>query len=104
MVKKVDTVYILSCAIVYHESLGGICPDHRQGPLHSFDEADLNTAQMALSTNPDSEVQQTEDSLSQSKLRFRRKLSDIKRQLQKVVLLLLIASLTKGTIYADRAD
>lgn len=61
--------------------------DHRQGPLRSFDEGDLSTAQMALSTNPDSsEPQASEESASHSKLAFRRKLSDLKRVVQKVCL------------------
>ena len=63
--------------------LSCLCSEHKQGPLHAFDEADLSTAQMALSTDPDRKEAQAEESASHSRLAFRRRLSDMKRQLQK---------------------
>jgi hypothetical protein len=56
----------------------------QQGPLQSFDEADLNTAEMALLANPDEQEPKTEGAALLGRLALQRRLSSIKRWLMKV--------------------
>lgn len=54
-----------------------------EGPLHSFDESDMETAQLALKANPDKKNEPQEATL-QTKLALRRWFSATKRKLEQV--------------------
>lgn len=60
----------------------------QQGPLQSFDATDLDTAEMALLTNPDVQEPKSEGAALLSRLALQRRLTATKRWLTKVAIIL----------------